>query len=409
VFDDAAYRLLANRLEEAGVDVAAVEAKLAQLAVETPSWGYRDSGTRFGVFRQPGAALTPWHAIADAAEVHRLTGTCPSVALHIPWDQVDDFGELKRFANDHRITIGAINPNLFQDQEYRLGSLCHPEPSVRQRAVQHLRECVTIAREVGSTTISLWLADGTNYPGQDSFTGRWRRLREALGELYQELPTGQRLLIEYKYYEPAFYQTDLPDWGAALLLCQHLGERAQVLVDFGHHALGVNVEQIVALLREHGRLGGFHFNNRKYGDDDLLVGAINPFELFLVFVELANPAANGTLGEIALMLDQSHNVEPKIEAMILSVLNVQSAYARTLLVDFRALEERQAAGDVLGAHGLLQAAYETDVRPLCAKVRQEIGAAADPLADYKTSGYFERVSDERARPMPAQAGLGTGP
>src|SRR4051794_23842113 len=371
--------------------MAAVERALGALVVETPSWGYGDSGTRFATFQQPGRPRDVFERIDDAAEVHRLTGTAGAVALHFPWDAVDDLAALREHIARHGLTVGAVNPNLFQDPDYKLGSICHPDADVRAKALEHLLDCVRVAAELGATAQSLWFADGTNYAGQDDLRARRRRLVETLRALYAHLPAEQELLVEYKFFEPAFYATDLADWGSALLACQKLGERAKVLVDLGHHAQGVNVEQIVALLDEEARLGGFHFNNRKYADDDLIVGSVNPFELFLIFVELA---ASPT-GLPRLTIDQAHNVEAKVEAMVLSVVNLQEAYAKALLVDRDALAEAQRAGDVLAAHQVLLDAYRTDVRPLCAKARIEQGASADPIADLRASGYAERVAAER--------------
>ena len=339
------------------------------------------------MFAQPGAPRDPFEKLDDAAEVHRLTGIATSVALHIPWDRVDDLNALRDHAAELGLRIGAINPNLFQEPEYKLGSLCHPDPSIRRRAVAHVRECIEIAARIGSDAISLWLADGTNYPGQDSLRGRRRRLLEALREIYAALDPGMELLVEYKLYEPAFYATDLADWGSALLVCQELGDQAKVLVDLGHHAQGVNIEQIVTLLDGAGRLGGFHFNDRKYGDDDLIVGSIDPFQLFRIFHELVESAR--------LTVDQSHNVEAKIEAMIQTVLNLQEAYAKALLVDRDALERAQTEGDVLAANRILVDAFSTDVRPLCAKVRDDIGAEPDPIRAFRGGGYAERVSEDR--------------
>ena len=379
---------------------ADVLAELRSLEIETPSWGYGDSGTRFGVFRWPGAARTAHERIADAALVHRLTGACPSVAIHVPWDRVDDWGELGGFAREQGVRIGAVNPNLFQDQEYRLGSLCNPDASVRRRALEHCLECVEIAERTGSTLLSLWLPDGTNYAGQDDLRGRFRRLQQGLAELYDALQPGMRLLLEYKFFEPAFYSTDVPDWGMSALLCRKLGPQAQVLVDTGHHPLATNVEQIVALLLEEGLLGGFHFNSRKYADDDLIVGAADPFELFRIMVEIAaaraDPATSETAQSIAFMVDQSHNVEGKIEAMIQSVVNIQSAYAKALLVDRERLAEAQRAGDVLGANRAFVDAYETDVRALLGELREELGVQPDPFAAYRAGGYAERLAAERA-------------
>jgi L-rhamnose isomerase/sugar isomerase len=366
--------------------------RLRRLELETPSWGYGNSGTRFHVYPWPGAARHVRERIDDAALVHRLTGCCPSVALHIPWDAVDDYGDLRRYAEEQAIRIGAINPNLFGDDAYRLGSICNPDPAVRTRALEHCRDCVEIAQAVGSTIISLWLADGTNYPGQDDLRQRHTRLLAGLEELYALLPAGMRLLVEYKFFEPAFYSTDLPDWGTAALVCRRLGPQAQVLVDTGHHAQGTNVEQIVALLLAEGLLGGFHFNNRKYADDDLIVGSIDPFELFRIMREIAHAEAPE---KIAFMIDQSHNIEGKIDAMIQSVSNIQTAYAKALLVDDERLAAAQLEGDVLGAHRVLIEAFETDVRPLLARLREEIGVDPDPVEAFRRGGHAERLARER--------------
>jgi L-rhamnose isomerase / sugar isomerase len=389
-----AYEVLAEFLAAHGIEVDAVEERLRSQKIETPSWGYGDTGTRFGVFPQKGVPRDPFEKLADAAQVHGLTGVCPSVAIHIPWDRVDDYGVLKEHAESLGLRIGAVNPNLFQEPDYKLGSVCHPDPGVRRRATDHLLECVEVAGETGSDVLSLWFADGTNYAGQDSFTDRRHRMVECLGEVYAAMPETMRMLLEYKPYEPAFYHTDLADWGAALTVCRRLGERAEVLVDLGHHAKEVNIEYVVALLLDEGRLGGFHFNNRKYGDDDLIVGSVNPFELFLIYVELVELEERSDT-RIDYMIDQTHNIEPKIEAMILSVMNLQEAYAKALLVDRAALAEARHSGDVLGAHRLLLDAYATDVRPLCARVREDLGAADDPIAAFKESGYAEKVAQER--------------
>jgi L-rhamnose isomerase/sugar isomerase len=389
-------------LEDRGIDAGRVEDRLRSQRIETPSWGYGNSGTRFKVFPQPGVPRDPFEKISDAAEVHRLTGVCPSVAVHIPWDRVDDYALLKEHASSLGVRIGAVNPNLFQEEDYGLGSVCHPDPAVRRKATDHLIECAEIGREVGSDVLSLWFADGTNYAGQDSFGERRARMRECLAEAYGAMPGDMRMFLEYKPFEPAFYHTDLPDWGAALTMCQKLGDRAEVLVDLGHHLQGTNIEHIVALLLDEGRLGGFHFNNRKYADDDLIVGSVNPFELFLIYTELVEAEESGA--RIDYMIDQAHNIEPKLEAMILSVTNLQEAYAKALLVDREALREAQRAGDVLGGHRVLLDAYSTDVRPLCAKVREDLGGSAEPVAAFRTSGYLERVMEERKEG--AQAGWG---
>jgi L-rhamnose isomerase/sugar isomerase len=388
-----AYDALAESLKDRGVDLEGVEERLRAQRVETPSWGYGDTGTRFAVFPQPGVPRDPFEKIADAAETHKHTGICPSVAIHIPWDKVDDYSELKGHAQSLGMRIGAVNPNLFQEQEYKLGSVCHPDEGVRRKATDHILECIGVAGEVGSGVLSLWFADGTNYPGQDSFVERRHRMLACLDEVYAAMPESMRMLLEYKPYEPSFYHTDLADWGASLTACQKLGERAQVLVDLGHHAKEANIEYIVALLMDEGRLGGFHFNNRKYGDDDLIVASINPFELFLIYVELV--AAEDSAQEISYMIDQTHNIEPKIKAMILSITNLQEAYAKALLVDREALQTARRSGDVLGAHRILLDAYNTDVRPLCAKVREDLGASPDPVAAFRESGYMEKVTEER--------------
>jgi L-rhamnose isomerase/sugar isomerase len=396
-----AYDALAQYVSTKGVDLNNVEDRLRSQRIETPSWGYGNSGTRFKVFPQPAVPRDPFEKFEDAAQVHRLTGVCPSVAIHIPWDAVEDYGELKDHAESLGLRIGAINPNLFQEEEYSLGSVCNPNPAVRRTATNHLIQCVEIGREVGSDVLSLWFADGTNYAGQDTFVERRHRMQECLSEAYEVMPENMRMLLEYKPFEPAFYHTDLSDWGAALTMCQRLGERAEVLVDLGHHLQGTNIEHIVALLLDEGRLGGFHFNNRKYADDDLIVGSVNPFELFLIYVELVEAEE---ITRIDYMIDQAHNIEPKIEAMILSVTNLQEAYAKALLVDRRALTESQLSGDVLAAHRTLLDAYSTDVRPLCAKVREDLGGSADPVADFRQSGHLEKATEERKEG--AQAGWG---
>jgi len=368
-----------------------VVARLRELVIETPSWGYGDSGTRFGTFPQPGRPRDVFERVDDAAEVHRLTGTAGAVALHFPWDAVDDYTQLREHIGHNGLRVGAVNPNLFQDPDFKLGSLTNPDADVRRKAIDHMLECVDIAQELGSTAQSLWLADGTNYPGQDDLRERRRRLLEGLARVYTALPEEQELLVEYKFFEPAFYATDLPDWGTSVLTCQRVGERARVLVDLGHHAQGTNVEQIVAFLADEGRLGGFHFNNRKYADDDLIVGSVNPFELFLIFCELVS--SPGPLPRLT--IDQSHNIEAKLEAMVLSVVNLQEAYAKALLVDRDALRAAQHAGDVLLGHEILLDAYRGDVRPICAQARAELGAAEDPVTELRHSGYTERIAAQR--------------
>ena len=398
-----AYEILAKSLLAQAIDIEAVKAALKTQAVETPSWGYANSGTRFKAFAWPGAAVTTRQKIDDAAVVHKMTGIAPSVAIHIPWDKPEDgdYVAMREYAEEKGVRIGAVNPNVFQDDQYRLGSFGSPWQSVQARALEHMLECCDIMQRTGSDLLSLWFADGTNYAGQDSLRGRKRRFEDNLRQVYAHLPENGRLLLEYKLFEPAFYSTDVPDWGTSYAMCLKLGERAQVLVDLGHHAQGVNIEQIVAFLLDEGRLGGFHFNNRKYADDDLMVGTVNPFELFLIYCELTTAAlgeaepGRATAGKVAYMIDQSHNIEGKIAPMIFSVLNCQDAYAKSLLVPHAKLAEAQSAGEVLAAHRILVETYRTDVRPLLAQVRREMGAPVDPLAAYHASGYEEQIRQER--------------
>lgn len=372
-------------------------AALKTQAIETPSWGYGNSGTRFKTFAYPGAATTVWEKVADAALIHRLSGIAPRVALHIPWDKVDDWGELRSFAEAQGVGIGAINPNVFQDEAYKLGSLGHPDSAVRRKALTHLLECCDVMRETGSKDLSLWFADGTNYAGQDDLRARKVRFEEGLAEVYAALPEGGRMLVEYKPFEPAFYATDLADWGMAYAHCLKLGPQAQVLVDLGHHLQGTNIEQIVAFLLSEEKLGGFHFNNRRYADDDLIVGSSNPFELFCIYAELVQAEQDGLPGakHVAYMIDQSHNIEAKLEAMLLSVLNCQEAYAKALHLDLAALESAQQAGDVLGAHATLTDAFKTDVRPLLRTFREDQGLEPDPLRALIEGGYAEKNAGER--------------
>ncbi len=376
-------------------DLSTVRAALRAQWIETPSWAYGNSGTRFKVFTQPGAARNAYEKVEDAAEVHRFTGVAPSVALHIPWDRVDDYADLAKHAADRGIAIGAINPNVFQEPEYRLGSVCNPDAAVRKHAVAHLLDCIEVMRATGSTTLSLWFADGTNYPGQDSIRARQDRLAEALATVYAALGQNERMLVEYKFFEPAFYSTDVCDWGTSLVHCMGLGPKAKVLVDTGHHAPGTNIEFIVAALLRLGRLGGFHFNSRFYADDDLMVGAADPFQLFRILHEIVSADALAPGAGVAFMLDQCHNLEPKIPGEIRSVMNVQEATAKALLVDQQALAAAQAGGDVLGAHGVLMDAYNTDVRPLLADLRVEMGLDPDPLAAYARSGYAAAILEAR--------------
>ncbi|WP_328436679.1 L-rhamnose isomerase [Streptomyces sp. NBC_00444] len=374
-------------------ELAAVKAALKTQAVETPSWAYGNSGTRFKVFAQRGVPRTPREKLDDAAQVHAFTGVAPTVALHIPWDKVDDYAALAKYAEERGVKLGAINSNTFQDDDYKLGSICHPEAVVRRKAVDHLLECVDIMDATGSADLKLWFADGTNYPGQDDLRERQDRLAEGLAEVYGRLGEGQRLLLEYKFFEPAFYSTDVPDWGTAYAHCLKLGPKAQVVVDTGHHAPGTNIEFIVATLLREGKLGGFDFNSRFYADDDLMVGAADPFQLFRIMYEVVR--GGGFTSDVAFMLDQCHNIEAKIPAIIRSVMNVQEATAKALLVDRSALADAQASGDVLEANAVLMDAYNTDVRPLLREVREEMGLDGDPMAAYRRSGWAEKIVAER--------------
>src|ERR1700744_2366111 len=393
-------------------DLTAVKDALKNHQIELPSWAFGNSGTRFKVFGQPGVPRNAFEKAADAAQVHKYTGVAPSMAVHIPWDKVDDYEALSAHAKRNGIRIGAVNANVFQDDDYKLGSICNPDPKVRRKALDHLLECVDIMDATGSRDLKLWFADGTNYPGQDDIRTRQDRLAEALAVVYQRLGPDQRMLLEYKLFEPSFYTTDVPDWGTSLVHCLALGHKALVVVDPGSHAPGVNIEFIVALLLKAGKLGGFDFNSRFYADDDLMVGAADPFQLVRILLEVVRagalvPRAAGGTGEstpggdIAFMLDQCHNIEPKIPGQIRSVMNVQEATAKALLVDADALATAQQAGDVLGANGVLMDAYNTDVRPLLAEVREEMGLDPDPYRAYLASGNQERIIAGRVGGTPA--------
>jgi len=388
-----AYQQLAEDLTRKGIDVDAVKEKLKTQHIETPSWGYGNSGTRFKTFAWPGAASNVHEKLADAAYIHGLTGVAPSVALHIPWDKTDDWPALKQYAAEKGVSIGAINPNVFQDEQYKLGSLCSPSAAAREEAIAHMVECCEIMGKTGSDILSVWLADGTNYAGQDDIRKRKQFLEDGLRETYKHLPESGRMLIEYKFFEPGFYHTDLSDWGTAYAMSLKLGPQAEVLVDTGHHAHGTNIAHIVAFLLDEERLGGFHFNARKYADDDLIVGTENPFELFTIYTELVS--AGNLADNVAYMIDQSHNIEPKLEAMLQSILNIQQAYAKAIIVDYKGLRQAQTEGDVLGAHRVLTDAYDTDIRPLLAQIREEKGLNPDPIAQYKSDNYANKIAKER--------------
>ena len=389
-------KILERKLADRGISLAEVTKKLAAHRIETPSWGYADSGTRFGVFHQPGVPRDVFEKIEDAAHTHRMTGLCPSVALHIPWDKTDDWGKLKEYAASLGVEIGAINPNVFQEECYKWGSLGSHLPEVRRRALDRHLECVDIMHTTGSKALSLWYADGTNYPGQADFLARKHWFEENLRTVYSALEPDEKMWIEYKFYEPAFYHTDIADWGMAYNLCLKLGPQASVLVDLGHHAQGVNIEHIVAILLDEGRLGGFHFNSRKYGDDDLTAGSINPYELFLIYDQLVRGEIRlGGRFDVGYLIDQSHNIKPKIEAMIQSLLVLQTMYAKALIVDRPKLAKARAEADVVTGEMCLVEAYNTDVEPLLRKVRVEKGLDPNPLQAHRGSGYVEEKARQR--------------
>jgi len=368
---------------------------LAEQAIELPSWAFGNSGTRFKVFGTPGTPRTPQEKIADAAQVHKYTGLAPTVALHIPWDKVDDYAALGAFANDHGVALGTINSNTFQDDDYKFGSLTHVDPKIRQKAIDHHLECIDIMDATGSRDLKIWLADGTNYPGQGDIRGRQDRLADSLASIYARLGDDQRMVLEYKFFEPAFYHTDVPDWGTSYAQVSALGDKALVCLDTGHHAPGTNIEFIVMQLLRLGKLGSFDFNSRFYADDDLIVGAADPFQLFRILYEVIRGGGYGKDSGVAFMLDQCHNVEDKIPGQIRSVLNVQEMTARALLVDTAALEAAQNAGDVLGANGILMDAFYTDVRGDLAAWRESRGLGGDPMAAYAASGYQKKIAEER--------------
>ncbi len=402
------YEMLAESLSGRGLDVDKIKAMLKDQKIETPSWGYADAGTRFGSYKQPGSAVTIEEKVADAAQVHKFTGVAPSVAVHVLWDfpnGISDCEKLSDYAKGLGVKIGAINPNLFQDREYAFGSFTNDDPAVRKMAVDHCLDSIEIGKKLGSDVLSMWFADGTDYPGQGDFRRRKRYMEECLQIVYGAMPEGMKMLVEYKPFEPAFYHTDIADWGMSHAFCQKCGSEAYVLVDLGHHFTGQNIEHIVAFLIDEEKLGGFHFNNHKYADDDLTVGSINPYELFLIYNEIAKademPNANP---EIAFMVDQAHVTKAKIDAMIQTISHIQTAYAKALCVDRKKLQEAQLEKDVVTAETCLQDAFNTDVEPLLKTVRAEMGLEPDPLAAFRASGYWEKVSKERG--FRDSAGLG---
>ncbi|MGV8858619.1 L-rhamnose isomerase [Rhodoglobus sp.] len=383
---------------------SSIAARLEEQAIELPSWAFGNSGTRFKVFGTPGTPRTPQEKIADAAQVHKYTALAPSVALHIPWDKVDDYSALSTFANEHGVELGTVNSNTFQDDDYKFGSLTHVDPAIRQKAIDHHFECIDIMHKTGSRDLKIWLADGSNYPGQADIRGRQDRLAESLQKIYDRLGEEQRMVLEYKFFEPAFYHMDVPDWGTSYAQVAALGERALVCLDTGHHAPGTNIEFIVMQLLRLGKLGSFDFNSRFYADDDLIVGAADPFQLFRILYEVVRGGGYGADSGVAFMLDQCHNVEDKIPGQMRSVLNVQEMTARALLVDSDALTAAQNAGDVLGANAIMMDAFYTDVRGDLATWRESRGLPADPMAAYAASGYQQKIAEDRVGGV--QAGWG---
>jgi L-rhamnose isomerase/sugar isomerase len=369
--------------------------KLSDQAIELPSWAFGNSGTRFRVFGSPGVPRDPFEKIADAAQVHKHSGIAPSVALHIPWDKVDSYEDLRSHAQEHGVALGTINSNTFQDEEYKLGSLAHRDPKVRQRAIDHHFDCIEIMHQTGSRDLKIWLADGSNYPGQDDMRARQDNLADSLAKIYERIGDNQRLVLEYKFFEPAFYHTDVPDWGTSYAQVSALGEKAMVCLDTGHHAPGTNIEFIVMQLLRLGKLGSFDFNSRFYADDDLIVGAADPFQLFRIMYEVIRGGGYGGNSGVAFMLDQCHNIEDKIPGQIRSVLNVQAMTARAFMVDTVALDAAQRAGDVLGANDIFMNAFYTDVRPLLEAWRESKGLAKDPIAAFNSSGYLKTIAADR--------------
>jgi len=398
---------LFDELRERNRDPEAIIVRLTQQHIETASWAYADSGTRFGKFRQPAAATTTFEKIADAGTVHKLTGVAPTVAVHVLWDFADgNIQAVVDYAAEQGVRIGAINPNVFQDQCYKLGSFGSPDPAARDAAIRHCLDSIEIGKQAGSKLLSLWFADGTNFPGQDNFRVRKARFTEGLKTVYDAMPDDMTMLIEYKPYEPAFYHTDIADWGMASAFARACGPRAKVLCDLGHHLHGCNVAHIVAFLLDQGELGGFHFNDSKYSDDDLTSGSIDPYELFLIFAELAEAEEDPSVcSDIAYMVDQSHTIKPKIEEMIQTVEQLQRAYAKALSIDRVALKAAQEAGDLVGAEQCFIEAFNTDVRPLLYAARARLEVPTEPLKAFRASGRLAKLAEERAGSV-AAGGLG---
>lgn len=394
-FDEA--RRILDGISERGLDPQRIVERLMDWRIETPSWGYADTGTRFGKWHQPSCARTIEEKLADAGQVHKHTGICPMVAVHVLWDFPDGFDrQVLEWAEQAGVRIGSVHPNLFQRQCYKFGSLANPDAAIREQAVQHVLECIEIARQVGSGLISLWLGDGTNYPGQDDTRDRKGRLSEALQRIHGSMPESMRLLIEYKPFEPAFYATDIADWGMGYILARQAGPQAKVLVDLGHHYPGQNVEQVVAWLIDEQMLGGLHLNDRKYADDDLTIASIDPYQVFRILCEIVWAEHEvGRVLPITYTIDQSHCIKGKVEAMIQTVTVAHELLAKALLVDRQVLREAQGRCDVVAAEQTLREAFFTDTRPLIGYVRQQMGRPPDALAAFRASGYDARVAEQR--------------
>ena len=394
------YVLLAQRLQARGLDVEKTKARLKDQKIETPSWGYSNAGTRFGTFKQAGSAVTIEEKLADAAQVHKYTGVAPTVAVHVLWDfpnGIADCRGLADYAKSLGVKIGAINPNVFQGRDYAFGSITNEDPAIRKKAVDHMVDSIEIGKMLGSDVLSLWFADGTDYPGQGDFRKRKHWATESLKTVYDVMPPNMRMVIEYKPFEPGFYHTDIADWGMSYVLCNHCGPNAHVLVDLGHHLQGTNIEHIVSFLLDEERLGGFHFNDHKYADDDLTVGSIDPYQLFRIYNELAKAEDSPNNNPpIAYMIDQCHITKQKMDAMIQTVEHIQTAYAKALCVNRGKLAQAQADKDIVSAEMCMTEAFNTDVSPLLKVVREEMGLDPNPLEAFRASGYWDKVSKERA-------------
>lgn len=381
-------------------DKKIIKEKIKIQQIGTPSWGYGDSGTRFHVYHKPYSPRNLFERLDDASQVQKYTGVCPYVDLHTAWDEADDWSAVRRYADDVGLKIGAVNPHLFAADDYTLGSLANPSEMIRKKSVDAFLQSIGIAKVVGSKVLSMWFADGTDYPGQDDFRTRKKRMEDGLKQVYEAMPKDMKMVLEYKLFEPGFYSMDIASWGTSFILCQKLGDRAKVLVDLGHHAQGVNIEQIVAILLSEGALGGFHFNDKKSADDDLTAGSINPYQLFLIFCELVwgeiDPLTRETVQNLNLMIDENHNFKQPIEGTIQSVEAIQIAYARALLVDYEFLHKAQSESRIIHAEESLKDAYHTDVRPLLEDARREMGLDPHPIEAFRRSGYMEKIIRERA-------------